>query len=213
MRAPFVLSIVFAVALGTGCSAKHDCRTDGQACAETADCCDELACFDGACGVPVLACPDEAPVDCGAALPGQCCPMDAPFCCARDSSCYARASDCTGLSCSGALKNCATSASCCSGLACARFGRTCNVAKNLVTGDACTASTQCASRWCNAYCTRRCTKTSECGSANNCLESANGLLCIPFCSTNADCAVFGPGITCQKALDPNGLSLSGCFAK
>lgn len=76
------LTLCALAAAGLGCGADK-CRTSGQACAVTADCCDDLACFDGLCGSPVVACPDEAPVDCGTILPGMCCPSDTPNCCAK----------------------------------------------------------------------------------------------------------------------------------
>lgn len=208
MRAILTISILFIVA-GVGCGADK-CRKNGEACAETADCCDGLACFDGSCGAPAPACSDDAPVDCGSALPGMCCQTDTPYCCAKDGLCHENAASCNG--CDG--KSCLSSSGCCIGFTCARFGKTCHAAKNLATGDACTDDLQCASRSCSAYCTKRCTKTSECGPANQCLETADGFFCIPFCSTNADCFVFGgSNLTCQKSLDPSGLNLNGCFAK
>lgn len=210
------LSICLAVAAGFGCGADK-CRTSGDACAVTTDCCDGLACFDGVCGEPSAqkpTCPAEAPVDCGSVLPDMCCPSDTPFCCAKDQLCHVDAADCNGPpSCSG--KACASSSSfdCCAGFTCARFGHTCHTAKNLDLGDACIADSQCASKSCTAYCSKPCASTAECGTANQCLQTLAGFRCIPFCSTSADCTVFGPNITCQKSTDPSGLNLNGCFAK
>ncbi len=207
MKAIYIIPILFVVVAGCGAD---KCRNSGEACAETSDCCDALACFDGACGMPVLACGDDAPVDCGSALPGMCCTTDYPTCCAKDGLCHESASSCTG--CDG--KGCFTVSSCCTGFTCARFGKRCHAAKNLAIGEPCTDDLQCASRSCEGYCTKRCTKTSDCGSANQCLETADGFFCIPFCQINTDCFVYGGSdVTCQKATDPAGLNLNGCFAK
>lgn len=210
MRALGILILVVVIT-GIGCDADK-CRKSGEACAQTADCCDGLACFDGMCGASVATCPDDAPVDCDATLPGMCCPSDTPHCC-KDGNCYAKATDCGKPSCGSEFKSCTTSASCCTGLTCARFGHTCHAAQKLALGDACTDLSQCVSKRCSSYCTKPCTKTSECGSTNNCLDTADGQWCVPFCSTNADCSVFGPGVTCQTSTDPAGLTLHGCFAK
>lgn len=208
MRLPFIVTfLVVVVAAGCG---TDKCRKTSEACAETTDCCDGLACFDGACGAPVATCSDDAPVDCGSALPGMCCQTDTPVCCAKDGLCHPDATSCNGCD----TKGCLRSTDCCTGFTCARFGKACHAAKFLALGDACTDDAQCASTSCSSYCTKRCTKTTDCGPANQCLDTADGFFCIPFCSINTDCFVFGgTDVTCQKAMDPTGLNLNGCFAK
>lgn len=159
-------------------------------------------------------CPAEAPVDCHSTRAGICCPSSAPYCCATGEPCRASATSCMGsmMSCDG--RSCATSGGCCKGFTCARFGRTCHAAQNLPIGDACTEHEQCASASCSAYCTRPCVTSAACGAANFCLETEGGIFqCIPFCSTDADCVVFGKDVTCQVGQDPGGLMLRGCFAK
>lgn len=206
---------VFLVLLALACcqcSVKMDCRTDGQACAETSDCCDELACFNGTCSAP-LACPDAAPVDCGAALPGLCCPSDAPVCCAKDSSCHAKASDCTGgPACVG--KDCQTSAGCCAGATCSRARKTCQTARALPIGDACTDSAQCASKICAfGYCTKTCLTSTDCGTGNACLVVNGNFRCVPTCQLTAQCGIYASGLTCDYAPDLNGKDIKGCIRK
>jgi hypothetical protein len=103
------------------------------------------------------------------------------------------------------------SGTCCKGLTCGRFSKNCTIAANLAIGEPCTSNGQCASGRCLNYCTKPCSSTLEFGSANYCLDTAQGFLCVPFCKGNTDCAVFGLGITCQGSKDPGGLSLNGCF--
>lgn len=191
------------------CSAKG--RDAGEFCAVTADCRDDLVCDSGTCAAPAT-CPSEAPIDCGTTLPGMCCQTATPVCCAKDATCAARAADCNApMTCAG--RSCATSSGCCDGFTCARFGKTCHAAANLAVGDACDVASQCASKRClNGYCTKSCAATADCGSANYCLDtSLFGLICVPFCTGNPDCAVFGAGVTCQMSTDPKGLTLRGCF--
>lgn len=189
------------------CSARG--RDAGEACAITADCRDDLACLGGTCAVP-LSCPTEAPVDCGDTIPGACCQTDTPYCCARDASCTVNAAACNTVTCAGRI--CAGSGSCCSGFTCSRFGKMCRAAVSLAIGESCTAASQCASGRClNGYCTKTCTATAECGQANSCLRAQSGLICVPYCSGNADCVVFGVSITCRKATDPDGSTFNGCF--
>lgn len=214
-------------------------RNAGEVCFETADCRPELACVDGRCNLPGT-CPGDAPIKCrdgSGCCPlshsiccddGQChetvTSCLAATCKSTGQSCRTSTDCCGALTCNSLTKTCksstppacsgracTSSAGCCADFACSRFGKTCHAARNLATGDPCTAHAQCLSGECSNYCTKTCTSTAACGSANSCLETATGPACIPFCQTNADCTIFGAGITCQESTDLNGLKLKGCF--
>ncbi len=109
--------LLAAVIAGSGCAAKGDCRDADKACAQTSDCCEGLACFNGLCAAPAV-CPTEAPIDCGNAIPGMCCQNATPYCCAKSASCTDTAATCNGPTCSSADRACVTSATCCTGLTC-----------------------------------------------------------------------------------------------
>lgn len=206
-----VLAAALLIVAGFGCT--NQPRNAGEACAVTRDCRTELVCLNNVCAA--VACPSDAPIDCGDTLPGMCCPRDTPFCCAHDGSCYNTAAACAGTSCMGELKSCTTSGNCCTDLTCARFGHFCQVAKDLALGDACKASAQCKSALCSDYCTKRCSSNNECdrGIVNTCLDTDEGFRCVPTCTKDTDCSVFGPNVTCQSAMDPGGLPRKGCFAR
>lgn len=229
-----LLALVVLGAAGLGC---HAGRNVGEACADTPDCRTDLLCFDGEC-TPPGQCPTHAPAACG---DGTCCPQAFNVCCG-DGNCYGSAAECRAATCADAGGTCRGSGDCCAGLtcqagtcrtatpicagrpcvnstscctdyACSRFGKTCRSAKSLAIGEPCTSNLQCTSGLCIEFCTKACSKTADCGGVNNCLETTSGFLCIPFCSTSSDCAVFGTGLSCQKGTDPGGLSLNGCFAR
>lgn len=223
------LSLLLLVAAGLGCAAG---RGHGGACTASLDCEERLVCFMGKCDNPGACsgagstCAKQEDC-CGALLACQ------RGTCVVESACVAAGGACSGASCCGTLtcqagtcktpptscagRACQTSASCCGGFTCSRFGKTCQAAQNLATGDACTGtgSGQCrAPGMClNGYCTKFCSKTADCGPANYCLGIDGGqFVCVPFCQGNADCSVFGIGITCQQSTDPGGLALKGCFS-
>jgi hypothetical protein len=71
-------------------------------------------------------------------------------------------------------------------------------------GDPCTKNSQCTHGTCGSeWCTSTCTSNSACGSnssgeMNSCVPNSNGeFICVPGCSTPADCLNY-PGTTCAQ---------------
>lgn len=161
MRATVLVVTLFSAACAE--QPQPGCRSTGQPCALSGDCCSWLVCQFGACTAP--------------------------------STCRSRGS------------TCASTADCCPGLVCPRYGATCALG---ALGDPCRTDDDCASAWCLGYCTMPCSSHGQCGGTNYCLETTQGFLCVPFCSSYSDCLVYGA--SCATSTDPDGLPLSGCFS-
>jgi hypothetical protein len=84
------------------------------------------------------------------------------------------------------------------------------------TGTACASNSECASGACASWCTSVCASNTDCGINSYggltwCVEDNAGIdSCFPGCSTNADCAVYGSGISCKPATVTNGSSTTVC---
>ena len=200
------------------------CTTTGQPCG--AGCCDGLECTAGKCAAPVT-CRD---VNGACAGTGDCClPLvcsaskcvNAPSCRTAGLTCSVSSPCCSPLGCAGGLcgscsaqtKPCSTANDCCDGLACYRNVKACHTAANLNLGDPCRKDSECSSGVCSAWCTKNCVTTTQCTNATVCTGAmGGGTVCFPLCQTNADCTVFGTGVTCQPAFDINGGSTHICSA-
>lgn len=78
-------------------------------------------------------------------------------------------------------------------------------------GDFCTFDAQCMSDWCVGWCMDDCVNDDECGVNEDgtvvyCVEE-QGNRCFVSCTTDADCALYGRGFTCQ----PTGAGTDICF--
>lgn len=111
--------------------------------------------------------------------------------------------------CGTAGAACGTMLDCCSGVTCPRFVHACQLGD---IGDPCRLNADCLNGLvCNgAWCTTDCLADSDCGLTNYCIaDSAGAMSCFPFCSNNAECAIYG-GTSCKTGTDPDGLMLPVC---
>lgn len=230
-------SVIAVAVLATSCGAppppippsSSTCRTLGQACASTTDCCSQYICGNGYCAVPASGCGHEtehctSDGDCCGSLscfggycnaPPSCAPKGHG--CARDADC------CSGLACTngecvspptcgvgGDL--CSTMYDCCQGSTCPRFGIKCSKGQ---VGDPCAEDADCLSGWCSVWCTATCTSDADCDApneVNGCFASTSGVYqCFPTgCTADSDCSVYGPGVTCRQGHDADGNVYPGC---
>lgn len=193
MRVGVLVLVMAALGCG-GMDPQPSCRTSGEACAVTADCCSTMVCNGGTCGEPCK----QTGQACYATSGGgtNCC---AGLTCTT-SGCAAPST------CGGLAASCGSMFDCCQGLTCPRYGSTC--AKGLI-GDPCAENADCGSGICVGWCTKTCFSDAACGSTNYCIATSSSYKCFPFCQTNADCAIY-PGTTCKIGSDPDGLSLPVC---
>jgi hypothetical protein len=189
-----VMAVVVSGCGGGGGS--QACQPLGQACDVTHLCCGDDLCTDGQC---------VAPASCGHA--GNSCSTASPCCsgfaCNTNGAC-AVSTTCgtTGAACSPAANDC------CQGSTCPRFGPTCQLGN---IGDPCQATGDClVGLTCEGWCTRACTSTAEChvgnDADNECINTTQGYLCVPFCNAEFPCSVYGDGVVCTTGSTIEGLN-------
>ena len=149
---------------------------------------------------------------------GQCCQTGTnvsrgAFCIMDDGVCHAKCS--TGTDCSSG---------CCVAVTGQSLGA-CAAASNCAraVGDPCTSNAQCASGSCTGWCEAACSAASPtCPASASSLFNAEGFpnwceatatkgdLCFPGCGSDADCTVYGTGLTCKSFTSVDGLVEKVC---
>jgi hypothetical protein len=227
-----LLSAIVVGIASAGCGTST-CKTAGEPCGSSVTCCGTLVCptTGGTCEEPMVECAADNSIcvsdstccsktcngaDCVAAgsctnTVGKSCSSSVPCCAGTGLTCTN--GRCEASACSADTKPCADAANCCAGLTCYRYNPpgTCHPAVALSLGDPCRNSSECASGNCQGWCTSVCATTSACTSATECAPVQGGTYaCFPFCQSNKDCTVYGPGVTCQPTTNVAGVPTMIC---
>jgi hypothetical protein len=198
-----LLLMLLAHAAGCG-SPSTVCRSAGQACTVSGDCCNSLVCSSGTCQTGTVRGLGQACItstDCSSGL--EC----------RGGLCA------TPSTCRAAGGACAVAADCCGSLVCT--GSTCSVADmRKPIGAPCTDSSQCLSSYCliyqgysNGACSAGCTMSTTCAALANgywCLPNSSGPYCVPACSTSASCRALVSTWSCNNTFTVEGTVIPVC---
>jgi hypothetical protein len=220
---------------GGKCGMQPMCSGVGQACSNTQLCCQGEMCTNGTCtGMDTRKPFGSACTMDGDCLTNQCLGyqgVSGRFCsqaCNGSATCAAlsanpqywcisggqgvnycersctKAADCTDIGASWTCRQVANIENQVYGI--------CGVYVNQPEGSPCLDNSQCAQQACNGvFCSHSCVNDAACGAYAKCMFTQNqSYNCFPSCTNNADCAIFGAGLTCQAGTSRDNASVMIC---